>query len=87
MKKVLFVAALGMLTLASCKKDYTCACTETETDVSAGTTDVYTSEVTIKDVSKKTVESSSECVSYDETYVDEDGDTYTYTVDCTITKK
>jgi hypothetical protein len=27
MKKVLFVAALGMLTLASCKKDYTCECT------------------------------------------------------------
>lgn len=29
MKKVLFVAALGMLTLASCKKDYTCECTTT----------------------------------------------------------
>lgn len=26
MKKVLFVAALGMLTLASCKKTYTCEC-------------------------------------------------------------
>ena len=86
MKKIL-ILALAVVALASCKKDYTCACTETETDVSAGTTDVYTSEVTIKDVSKKTVESSSECVSYDETYVDEDGDTYTYTVDCTITKK
>jgi hypothetical protein len=86
MKKIL-ILSLAVVALASCKKDYTCACTETDVDVSAGTTDVYTSEVTIKDVSKKTVESSSECVSYDETYVDEDGDTYTYTVDCTITKK
>ena len=26
MKKVLFFAAFGLLTLASCKKDYTCTC-------------------------------------------------------------
>jgi len=27
MKKVLFIAAIGSLSLASCKKDYTCECT------------------------------------------------------------
>jgi hypothetical protein len=27
MKKILFIAAIGSLSLASCKKDYTCECT------------------------------------------------------------
>lgn len=31
MKKLLFVGALATLTLASCKKDYTCQCTVTTT--------------------------------------------------------
>ena len=86
MKKIL-ILSLAVVALASCKKDYTCACTETDTDVSAGTTDVYTSEVTIKEVSKKTVESAYDCVSYNSTSVDDLGDTYTTKVDCTITKK
>lgn len=85
MKKIL-ILALAVVALASCKKDYTCACTETDTD-SSGNTDVYTSEVTIKDVSKKIVESASECVSYNSTYVDQSGDSFTTKVDCTITKK
>ncbi len=29
MKKVLFVAGLAVLSLASCKKDYTCSCSST----------------------------------------------------------
>lgn len=35
MKKVLAIAVLGMISLASCKKDYTCVCkTGNETSVS-----------------------------------------------------
>lgn len=37
MKKVLFVAALGMLTLASCKKEYTCECTDANGTVTTET--------------------------------------------------
>ena len=29
MKKVLFVAGVALLSLASCKKDYTCSCSST----------------------------------------------------------
>lgn len=31
MKKVLLVAVLGMLTLASCKKEFSCSCTSATT--------------------------------------------------------
>lgn len=40
MKKVLFVAVLGMLTLASCKKDYTCECTTTVLGFSSSATTI-----------------------------------------------
>lgn len=30
MKKVLFVGALALVSLASCKKDYTCSCSGTD---------------------------------------------------------
>ncbi|MEN9442729.1 MAG: hypothetical protein RLZ33_2806 [Bacteroidota bacterium] len=52
MKKVLFVAALGMLTLASCKKDYTCECT----------INGLTSTSTMKDVKKKDAEKSCDAL-------------------------
>ncbi len=38
MKKVLLVAVLGMLTLASCKKSYTCSCTSILTMTTADET-------------------------------------------------
>ena len=38
MKKIIFVAAFGLLTLASCKKDYTCTCTAVGTTISSSTT-------------------------------------------------
>ncbi len=39
MKKVLFAAAaIGFLALGSCKKDYTCKCTQTFPDGSTNTT-------------------------------------------------
>ncbi len=44
MKKVILVAAVGMLALASCKKDYTCECTTTD---SSGFFDDVSTSVTI----------------------------------------
>lgn len=52
MKKSLFIAAVACLTLASCKKDYTCTCTVTEN----GQTDTYTYQM--KDVKKKDAKSA-----------------------------
>ena len=46
MKKVLFIAALAVISLASCKKDRTCTCTTTSTLVGSTTT------TTIKDYPK-----------------------------------
>jgi hypothetical protein len=42
MKKVLFIAVLGVISLASCKKDYTCACKED--GVTWGTYTVHTTK-------------------------------------------
>lgn len=50
MKKSLLVAAVACLTLASCKKNYTCECTFTN----GGTT--TTTSVTIKETKKKAKE-------------------------------
>ncbi|TAL57945.1 MAG: hypothetical protein EPN85_12775 [Bacteroidetes bacterium] len=36
MKKLLFVAAIAVFSLASCKKDTTCTCTTTYTDTEPG---------------------------------------------------
>lgn len=52
MKKVLFVAALGMLTLASCKKEYTCTCTD-------GTGTVTTETAKGKDATDACADASS----------------------------
>jgi hypothetical protein len=45
MKKLLAITALGVLTLASFKKDYTCECTATNT--------FYNASTPIKDAKKK----------------------------------
>ena len=84
MKKIL-IASLAIIALASCKKNYLCECTETYTN-SSGTT-VYTSSVEIKDVKKKYVESSYDCVSFQSTSTDPSGNVSTSTIDCSISKK
>lgn len=48
MKKAIFIGALGVFALASCKKDYTCECTSSVGGVSTGT-----SSITINDTKKK----------------------------------
>lgn len=37
MKKVLFVGALALVSLASCKKEYTCECTDANGNVTTET--------------------------------------------------
>jgi len=49
MKKVVLVAAVAMLSLASCKKDHTCVCTVSTT--TNGTTTTLSNETTLKDMS------------------------------------
>ena len=82
MKKFI-IASLAIIAFASCKKDYTCECTET----GAGGTDV--TSTTFTDVSmfkKKHVKNSSDCVSYEQQYTDNSGMISTYDVDCTFKK-
>ncbi|HEX8516096.1 MAG TPA: hypothetical protein VF868_07840 [Bacteroidia bacterium] len=76
MKKVLFMAAVLVATLASCKKDYTCTCTTTTT--SSGGTFVGDPEVTTYPKSKKGA-ARSHCLSYTTT-----GTGYTSTTDCDL---
>ena len=47
MKKFIAIAALGVLTLASCKKEYTCECTTTGLGLTVS------AETVIKDTKKK----------------------------------
>jgi len=61
MKKViLFAAAIIATSLASCKKDYTCECTTTES--SNGTTITHTEQVATYKATHKSAEKS--CESY-----------------------
>lgn len=65
MKKVFLPLFACSMVLFSCKKDYTCSCTETETQTSANWNEVYTStsSTTVKGVKKKFVEDELECYS------------------------
>lgn len=51
MKKILLIAAVAGLAMASCKKDRTCTCTYTSTP-SSGASTTWTEEVTVKKVTK-----------------------------------
>jgi hypothetical protein len=50
MKKIFAIAVLGVITLSSCKKDYTCACTATNS--------AYNVSAAYKGVKKKDAEKS-----------------------------
>jgi len=84
MKKIL-IASLAVIALASCKKNYLCECTQTYTNTSG--TSISTSSTEIKDVKKKYVESSYDCVSSESTSINSSGDVSTSNIDCSITKK
>ncbi len=62
MKKILLIAAVAGLAMASCKKDRTCTCTQTWTPTSgAATTSSY--EVTVEKATKGQAK-DGECRSY-----------------------
>ena len=79
------ILSLSALVLASCTADYQCNCTVTDTY--NGSTNVTTQTTTLVGVSKALAESSSDCISMDQTYTNSSGDTEIYKKDCTITKK
>lgn len=58
MKKILLIAAVAGLAMASCKKDYTCECTQTTVPASTTTT----SKKQILDASKR--QAKANCVSW-----------------------
>jgi hypothetical protein len=51
MKKIIFVLPLTLLALASCKKDYSCSCTDT--DIYNGETEVTAYSYKVEGATKK----------------------------------
>ena len=78
MKKILIIAAVAGFVMASCKKDYTCECSHSNT-VPAST--VTTSKTMYYAVSGKTAKAKCIKSSYDVTV---GSNTYTYTDDCKL---
>jgi hypothetical protein len=76
MKKIIFPIALLTLTLASCKKDYSCSCTDT--DIYDGETDVYTYTYKVEGATK--VQAQAACNEATITYTD-GADSYSTTCD------
>lgn len=66
MKKTFFAFALVMLALTSCKKDYSCTCTDTE--VYDGQTDSYTYNYKVEGATKK--EAQAACIEATITQID-----------------
>ena len=71
MKKVIFIAVVAVASLASCKKDHTCTCTDSGSSVPTVVT--YTD-------SKKS-DARSQCLSYTQTYSSGGGTSRTCTFD------
>lgn len=63
MKKVLFISIVAVASLASCKKDHTCTCTQTYT----GQTGTVTPDVTTYPKSTKKA-ARANCLSYTATW-------------------
>lgn len=84
MKKNILIAAVAFIALSACKKDYTCECTVTSTWGSETTVTVHTK--VLKEVSKRTVKNSSDCVSSANTYTNDSGNVSTYNTVCEIKK-
>jgi hypothetical protein len=79
MKKFIFPLAVITLTLVSCKKDYSCTCTET--DVYNGETDVSTYSYKVEGATKKQAQAACN----EATIIETDGSD-SYTVKCDLTK-
>ncbi len=70
MKKFILPLGVVALTLVSCKKDYTCSCTNTRIETVNGesTSETSTNKTTFKDVKKSFVEEKAECYSTEDSY-------------------
>ncbi len=74
MKKIIFIAVVAVASLASCKKDRTCTCTQTSTQPGyTGGTQVYTVVKAKKSDAKKACITSSTTTGG-----------YTYTTTCEL---
>ena len=74
MKKVLFIAIVAVASLASCKKDHTCTCTDTSTQPGyTGGTQVFTI------VDAKKGDAKKKCITSTQT-----SGGYTYTSTCEL---
>lgn len=83
MKKVLFIAAVAVASLASCKKDRVCTCTSTTTSTGGGTTIVTSDASQVTYTKAKKGDARSACLSYTTTNTSTYG-TSTTTADCSI---
>jgi len=72
MKKSILILGAAVLTLVSCKKDYSCKCTDTDTYM--GVTDIDVYQYNIKDATKKQAQTA--CSEATVTYTGTSGDTY-----------
>ncbi|MBL1280650.1 MAG: hypothetical protein COA33_010270 [Fluviicola sp.] len=71
MKKIIYPIALVAFALVSCKKDYTCSCTETSISTSpsnGSTSSTSSSKTTFKDVKKSFMSNKAECFSTTSSY-------------------
>ncbi len=71
MKKIILPALFGVMLLASCKKDYTCECTNVRTEVGVESGTVVSNSsgsTTLNDVTKKQVKNKLECYSTESKY-------------------
>lgn len=68
MKKIYLTLFIGGLVLTSCKKDYSCDCTITETSSQEGSDPyIYNTKSTIKETNKKAIQNQGFCMSTVET--------------------
>ena len=84
MDKISLLIFLGIA--VSCNRDFTCECIQTET-IDGVPIDTVQITTDVLGVSKRTVKNAAECISYETTIVDENGNVSSKTVDCTISKK
>ena len=83
MKKIiLLIVSAGALSLASCKKDRVCECTNTRTDSSGTVTTELNDNTTYKAVKKS--EAKSICQKSTSVYVNSGGGTSTNVMDCKL---
>lgn len=80
MKKLVLLAAVGTLGLVSCKKDYTCKCTEK--DVQGTSVDIY--EYSYQVLGANSTQAQAAC---NEATIKFEQTNYTYEQTCELSKK